>query len=90
MLNGAGVVQPQGVGCALEGGTTARAGDGQQECCKAHDRLARLVRRFYFAQGVTNGDVRAAAFSFLSEVMFRMNGMSRVQGFARAMMCVRI
>lgn len=61
MLNGDVVVKPQGLGRALEGGTTASAGADKQQCCKAQYRLAQLVRRCCFAQGVTNGFVRAAA-----------------------------
>jgi hypothetical protein len=61
MLNGDVVVKPQGLGRALQGGTTASAGADKQQCCKAQYRLAQLVRRCYFAQDVTNGFVRAAA-----------------------------
>jgi len=67
MLNGDVVVKPQGLGRALEGGTTGSAGADKQQCSKAQYRLAQLVRRCCFAQGVTNGFVRAAAFSFLSK-----------------------
>ncbi len=46
----------------------AERGMVSKKSCKAHDRLARRVRSCCFAHGVTNGDVRAAAFLFICGV----------------------